>query len=91
MKTVHVIISGHVQGVWYRGWTVELAKHLKISGWVRNRHDGTVEATLSGNDASIDTMIVEMHDGPPHAVVSSIKTATQEYKQFNDFQQLFSK
>jgi len=72
MKTVHAIISGRVQGVWYRGWTVDTATQLNIAGWVRNRRDGTVEAMLSGDDNDVDQMIVLMHQGSPHAIVNSI-------------------
>ncbi|MEP6146460.1 MAG: acylphosphatase, partial [Nisaea sp.] len=42
--TIRVVISGRVQGVWYRGWTVSEASAAGLDGWVRNRSDGTVEA-----------------------------------------------
>jgi acylphosphatase len=47
--TVRVRITGRVQGVCYRSWTVEYATSLGLSGWVRNRIDGSVEAILYGN------------------------------------------
>ena len=46
--TIRVRITGRVQGVWYRGWTVDQARHLRLAGWVRNRLDGSVEAVFSG-------------------------------------------
>ena len=63
VETVHVIIEGRVQGVWYRGWTCEQAGELGLSGWVRNRRDGTVEAMFSGASQSVAEMIRRCHDG----------------------------
>jgi len=69
---VRVVISGRVQGVWYRGWTVERASALGLAGWVRNRKDGTVEAVFAGSPETIDAMIAECRDGPPLAKVEAI-------------------
>ena len=55
--TRHVIISGRVQGVWFRGWTKQQASSLGLTGWVRNRRDGTVEAIFQGDAADIDAMV----------------------------------
>jgi len=74
MKRVRVIISGRVQGVWYRGWTVDEATARGIDGWVRNRRDGTVEAVLSGPVESVDAMIAACWDGPLAAQVEAIQT-----------------
>ncbi len=65
-------IGGRVQGVWYRGWTVETARSLGLSGWVRNRADGTVEALFAGPAAAVDRMLAACQDGPPAARVSGI-------------------
>lgn len=73
MKTVHVIISGKVQGVSYRAWTVETATALGLNGWVRNRRDGTVEAVFSGSQGAIDAILADCKEGPPAARVSDIK------------------
>ena len=71
-KTVRVWVSGRVQGVWFRGWTIETATRLALDGWVRNRRDGTVEALFSGDTGSVDEMIELCHDGPTHARVVRI-------------------
>jgi acylphosphatase len=71
-KSVHVRIGGRVQGVWYRGWTVEQARRHGLDGWVRNRTDGTVEAIFSGPADKVDAMIEECRQGPPASQVSSI-------------------
>jgi acylphosphatase len=71
-RTVHVTITGRVQGVWYRGWTVKEATALGLSGWVRNRRDGSVEAVFSGEETRISTMIARCRKGPPLARVDTL-------------------
>ncbi|HBC07880.1 MAG TPA: acylphosphatase [Rhodospirillaceae bacterium] len=71
-ETVHVVISGRVQGVWFRGWTCEQAQALGLTGWVRNRRDGTVEAVFSGDADAVHRMIDQCHEGPPAARVDSV-------------------
>ena len=71
-KIVRVLISGQVQGVWYRGWTVDEATRLGLDGWVRNRRDGKVEALFSGAADLVERMIALCHDGPPAARVDHI-------------------
>ncbi len=66
---VKVVISGRVQGVWFRGWVRQEARALGLAGWVRNRGDGSVEALLSGPEARVQEMIAELHRGPAAARV----------------------
>jgi acylphosphatase len=70
--TVRVRIKGRVQGVWYRGWTVDQARRLGLSGWVRNRSDGSVEAVFSGPEHVVRAAINLCRQGPPTALVSEI-------------------
>jgi acylphosphatase len=67
-------IRGKVQGVWYRSWTVEEAVKRGLRGWVRNRHDGSVEALLAGEPAAIDEMIAACRNGPRLARVDNISS-----------------
>jgi acylphosphatase len=67
-----VIVSGHVQGVWYRESLRRQAQALGITGWVRNSPDGTVEAGLEGDAAAVDTVIAWMRVGPPRARVTDV-------------------
>jgi acylphosphatase len=67
-----VRIRGRVQGVWYRGWTVDEAERRGLSGWVRNRRDGSVEALFAGDDAAIAEMIEACRHGPSMAEVESV-------------------
>lgn len=71
-KAVKVLISGRVQGVWFRGWTKENADQLGLFGWVRNRKDGTVEALFKGKAASVDEMLDRCKVGPDMAAVDHI-------------------
>ncbi|MBL0929695.1 MAG: acylphosphatase, partial [Alphaproteobacteria bacterium] len=77
---VRVVISGRVQGVWYRGWTVERARAAGLCGWVRNRKDGSVEAVFAGSPDAVEAMIAECRKGPPAARVDAIarEDATDE-------------
>jgi acylphosphatase len=72
---VRVLISGRVQGVWFRGWTIETASARGVRGWVRNRRDGRVEALLIGSRAAVEAVIADCRHGPPAARVESVETA----------------
>jgi acylphosphatase len=70
--TRRITVSGRVQGVWFRAWTVETAQSLGLSGWVRNCRDGSLEALVSGDDEAVAQMIEACRQGPPSAVVESL-------------------
>ncbi len=72
-RAVMVLIEGRVQGVWYRGWTVDTARALGLDGWVRNRRDGSVQALFSGLNDAVDEMLRLCAEGPPSASVSSVE------------------
>jgi acylphosphatase len=69
----HVVVEGFVQGVGYRDFARRAALRLGVSGWVRNRSDGTVEAVLAGAPADVEAMLGEMRRGPPGAAVSRLR------------------
>ncbi len=73
MKRVRIVISGRVQGVWFRGWTEDQALRRRLDGWVRNRRDGTVEALFQGEDAVVDGMVEDCRRGPPFARVHEVE------------------
>ncbi|OHT21419.1 acylphosphatase [Edaphosphingomonas haloaromaticamans] len=68
----HLAIHGRVQGVFYRGWAVETARALGLSGWVRNRRDGSVEAVVTGDAAAVADFVARCHGGPPAARVDRV-------------------
>ena len=65
-------ISGRVQGVGYRDWTITTARRLGLTGWVRNRTDGAVEALIVGDDSAVGEMINACRRGPPAARVDNV-------------------
>ncbi|MBL9036140.1 MAG: acylphosphatase [Rhodospirillaceae bacterium] len=71
-KAVQAVITGTVQGVWFRAWTVEQASARGLDGWVRNRRDGSVEAVFAGDAALVDDMIKICHRGPSAANVAQV-------------------
>jgi acylphosphatase len=77
MKGVRLRIHGRVQGVWYRGWSVEQAEALGLNGWVRNRADGTVEMSLAGPHEAVADMIDRCRRGPRAAQVSRVDVADE--------------
>ena len=87
-KSVRVVIEGRVQGVWYRGWTIENAKRLDLIGWVRNKKNGSVEALFSGESAKVDEMINACWNGPISAEVSFVVFETDKSPETKSFLQL---
>lgn len=83
---VHVLIYGSVQGVWFRASTKQKAEHLGLKGWVRNTHNGCVEAVFQGNKDKVDEMIDWCHKGPPLAKVQKVDLIKkQSLDNFDDF------
>ena len=79
MKTnVNVIISGRVQGVWFRASTKQKAEQLGLTGWVRNTSDGNVEAIFEGEEDIVKKMIEWCHHGPPSAQVENVEIKNQD-------------
>jgi acylphosphatase len=65
-------ITGRVQGVGYRDWTITTARRLGLTGWVRNRIDGAVEVLIVGDDNAVGEMIDACRRGPPMARVDNV-------------------
>ena len=75
----HVIISGRVQGVFYRMETKRAADGFGVFGWVKNLLDGTVEAVFEGERDRVDAIIDWCREGPPHADVTDVKVDWEDY------------
>ena len=68
----HVIIRGHVQGVFFRDSARRQARAHHLAGWVRNQPDGAVEAVFQGEQAAVEALIRWCHSGPPNAAVTDV-------------------
>lgn len=87
-KTVHAIVEGRVQGVFYRASTQEEAQRIGVNGWVRNRADGSVEVLVTGDADRVDRLIGWLSEGPPMSQVSrvSIEEQGDSASVFNGFE-----
>ncbi|MBN2045587.1 MAG: acylphosphatase [Anaerolineales bacterium] len=83
---LHAVISGRVQGVGFRGFTATAAQRSGITGWVRNRINGTVEAVAEGDQVSLEVFLREISKGPGSSYVDDIEIrwlpATGEFESF---------
>jgi len=83
---VHLFITGRVQGVFFRASTQEEAQRHQLTGWVKNLHDGRVEAVLEGEEENIEPMIAWCQHGPSHAVVKDLSVTVEVYQgEYTDF------
>jgi len=83
---LHVFVGGFVQGVGFRFSTWRKAESLGLSGWVRNRHDGRVEAEFEGPKAALEEMLVWCRQGPAFARVTHVEatweSGSRQYAEF---------
>ena len=87
MKSVHVFISGRVQGVFFRSNTVKKAQSLGLKGFIRNLEDGRVEVVFEGDEAAIKKMLEFCKRGQIPAKVTNVKIKEEKYKgEFKDFE-----
>ena len=85
-KRVRLIIHGKVQGVFFRASTQNKAKELGLSGFVRNREDGTVEIVAEGYEDQLSELVNWCRTGPDMAIVDSVQSDWRPYEaQFVDF------
>jgi acylphosphatase len=74
----HVVVSGRVQGVFFRAETRDRATSLGVAGWVRNTPGGTVEAVFEGDRRRVESMVEWMRRGPPLARVDDVQVAWED-------------
>ncbi|HEX9051349.1 MAG TPA: acylphosphatase [Anaeromyxobacter sp.] len=77
---VHLLVSGLVQGVAFRAYTVDEARRLGVSGWVRNLADGRVEAEAEGERRALDALVAFCRRGPPAAQVDDVQATWSAFR-----------
>jgi acylphosphatase len=77
---VHLLISGFVQGVAFRATTIDEARRLRVSGWVRNLPDGRVEAEAEGERPALEALVQFCRRGPPAARVDAVEVTWSAFR-----------
>lgn len=86
MKTIEIIVSGRVQGVYFRAFVKKIADKYDITGFARNKPDGRVEIIATGKQEKLDPFITSCHKGPLLAKVSQIQiNNSSTIKTFSQF------
>ncbi len=86
LTRAHVLVSGRVQGVFFRHLTREEARKLGLAGWVRNTEDGKVEAVFEGPKEAVDHMVAWCREGPEWAVVEGIEVRSEDPEGLGSFE-----
>jgi acylphosphatase len=80
-----VVVSGIVQGVWFRASTREQAQLVGVCGWVRNLPGGDVEAVFEGAEADVNAMVSWTRTGPPRSYVESVEVTREKPEGLSGF------
>ncbi len=83
--TIHLLIKGKVQGVFYRAAAKDVAEQLDITGWIRNTKEGDVEAVVTGDEDLVKEFVEWSKKGPGKAKVDKVTVTEKEPEQFENF------
>jgi len=84
---VYIVVSGRVQGVFFRAETQEKAKELGVFGWVKNLAEGRVEAVFEGERAKVEEMVEWAKKGPSGAIIDHLDLSWEEHRgKFTNFE-----
>jgi acylphosphatase len=86
MTRKRVIVSGRVQGVFFRDTTRQRAEVAGVAGWVRNTPDGTVEAVFEGEPGAVDELVEFCRRGPGRAEVAGIEVEEEQPEALSGFE-----
>ena len=85
-KRINLVVTGRVQGVFYRATAQREAKKSGLTGWVKNRHDGSVEIIAEGEEDAVKDFLAWAQEGPSTARVDRVETKWRGYTgEFSDF------
>lgn len=79
LKSLHIIVEGHVQGVGFRYFVQEKAQLLNLTGWVRNRYNGSVEILAQGSPEQLNALVEAVQEGPSRSFVTAVKKDWETY------------
>lgn len=85
MKTIKVLISGTVQGVFFRKFIEDKAWEFGLKGFARNLDDGRVEVFVEGRDENVNEFVEKCRQGPPHSQVDKVETQEIKHQGFEGF------
>jgi len=86
MQSAQILVTGVVQGVWFRDFVKRNAISLKLNGWVKNNSDGSVNVSAEGEEEIINRLIDKIKIGSPLSKVDNIQIKWQPFKnKFNSF------
>lgn len=86
MKTIRIIITGRVQGVFFRASAKEVAEQFTINGFARNQPDGSVHIEAEGSEENLNRFVDWCKHGPPRAQVTHVDVQEGETKNFERFE-----
>lgn len=87
MPTIHLIIKGKVQGVFYRATAKDVAEEIGLTGWIKNTDEGNVEIMATGTEDQLIHLIDWCKQGPPKSIVSDVMVTKKENEEaFKGFQ-----
>lgn len=86
MPTIHLLIKGKVQGVFFRATARDVADEIGVKGWVRNTEEGDVEAMASGSEEQLQKFIQWCKTGPSQAMVTNVIVTNEKEEHFKNFQ-----
>ncbi|MBL4828196.1 MAG: acylphosphatase [Spongiibacteraceae bacterium] len=82
---IHAVVTGRVQGVWFRAFVCELAREHKVTGWANNQVNGSVDVMLCGQDSAVHTVLNALHEGPPLSKVLNVAHNTAPWQPLSEF------
>ena len=86
MAARRILVSGRVQGVFFRNWTVAEARAFGLTGWVRNLRSGEVEILAQGPDEAIEALAGRCRRGPPAARVAEVRVEEADEEPLGSFE-----
>ena len=90
MIRIHCLISGRVQGISFRSFTVKIAERLGLTGWVKNLPDGRVESMVEGEEKNVEKFLRLLNKGPILSRVNEVKIEREKYTgDFSDFKIIY--